>query len=181
MKHPACRLLLAVLLFATGTLLVSCKGGAKAEAPYAGYTKAGFDKLAGFKFETPAVVLSADKNAKPQVDLSALPSEVRALSGQDVRLTGFMLPVKLQNGLVTEFLLVKDQASCCFGSSPDANHWVMVKIPQGVKNIGDMPVHVYGRLAVGPVFDTANFLIAIYSLEAKAAEAAPDVVIDNGQ
>ena len=85
------------------------------------------------------------------------------------------------NGLVTEFLLVKDQASCCYGGSPYPNHWVMVRLPKGIKNISDTPVHVYGRLTVGPVYDTANYLIAVYSMDGQMAAAAPDVAVDNGQ
>ena len=52
---------------------------------------------------------------------------------------------------------------------------------KGVKNISDTPVHVYGKLAVGPVYDTANYLIAVYSMEGQMAVAAPEVPINNGQ
>lgn len=175
------RLLFAALLGAS-LVLGACKGGAKADAAaHAGYQPAGFDKLASFVMEALPIDPAADKSVKPSIDESKIPAEVKALSGKDVRVTGFMIPVKLVNGLVTEFLLVKDQLSCCYGGSPNPNHWVMVKLPKGVKNISDMPVHVYGRLTVGPVFDTSNYLIAVYSMDAQMAESAPEVAINNGQ
>ncbi len=173
--------LVAALLGAV-VVLGACKGGAKADATaQAAYQPAGFDKLASFLFEAAPIDPAADKSVKPVVDESKIPTEIRALSGKDVRITGFMIPVKLVNGLVTEFLLVKDQTSCCYGGAPNPNHWVMVKLAKGIKNVSDMPVHVYGRLEVGPVFDTSNYLIAIYRLEGERAEAAPEVTIDNGQ
>jgi hypothetical protein len=181
-SHP--RLLVLAALVAAGSLFASCKGGAKADAAggaYAAYQPAGFDKLASFVMEALPVDPAADKSVKPKVDESKIPADVKALNGKDVRITGFMIPVKLVNGLVTEFLVVKDQTSCCYGGSPNPNHWVMVRLPKGVKNIQDTPVHVYGRLTVGPVFDTSNYLIAIYSMDAEAAVGAPDVYIDNGQ
>jgi hypothetical protein len=183
MSRPASRLLLAAALLAAVTLLVSCKGGAKAEgAPaYAAYQPAGFDKLGAYLLEVPPVDPAADRSKPPAFDQAKIPADIWALGGKDVRVTGFMLPVKLVNGLVTEFLLVKDQASCCYGGSPYPNHWVMVRLPKGVKNISDSPVHVYGKLTVGPVYDTANYLIAVYSMDAQLAVAAPDAPVDNGQ
>jgi hypothetical protein len=183
MSRPTARLLLAVSLLAAGTLLVSCKGGAQADAAsaYAAYQPAGFDKLGAYVLEVPPVDPAADRGKPPAFDRTKIPADIWALGGKDVRVTGFMLPVKLVNGLVTEFLLVKDQTSCCYGGSPFPNHWVMVRLPKGVKNISDTPVRVYGKLAVGPVYDTANYLIAVYSMDAQLAEAAPDVVVDNGQ
>jgi hypothetical protein len=176
------RHLLFAALFGAAVGLGACKGGAKADAAaHAGYQAVGFDKLASFVFEAAPIDPAADKSVKPVVDESRIPAAIKALSGKDVRVTGFMIPVKLVNGLVTEFLLVKDQTSCCYGGAPNPNHWVMVKLAKGMKNISDMPVHVYGRLEVGPVFDTSNYLIAIYRLDGQSAEAAPEVTIDNGQ
>jgi hypothetical protein len=182
MFRPAPRLFLTAALLAAGMLLVSCKDSAEAgKAAYAAYQPAGFDKLGAYLLEVAPVDPAVDRSKPPGFDKAKIPADIWALSGKDVRVTGFMLPVKLVNGLVTEFLLVKDQASCCYGGSPYPNHWVMVRLPKGIKNISDTPVHVYGRLTVGPVYDTANYLIAVYSMDGQMAAAAPDVAVDNGQ
>jgi len=40
-----------------------------------------------------------------------------------VAVTGFMLPTKMDKGLVTEFLLVKESMMCCYGVMPKINEW----------------------------------------------------------
>src|SRR5689334_1286597 len=119
---PRClpRLFVTAALLASGATLVSCadKASAEAAAMRAAYQPAGFDKLGAYVLEMPAVDPAADRSKPPAFDESRIPAGIRALSGRNVRATGYMLPVKLSQGLVTDFLLVKDQASCCYGGSP---------------------------------------------------------------
>ena len=56
-----------------------------------------------------------------------------------------MLPLKVADGVTTEFLIMKDQSMCCFGSVPKINEWVSVKTTgKGVKPIMDQPVSMLG-------------------------------------
>ena len=38
------------------------------------------------------------------------------------------MPLRLKKGLVTEFLLFRDQAACCFGDKAKMNHYMRVKV-----------------------------------------------------
>jgi hypothetical protein len=130
-----------------------------------GYLKADFDKLAGFPFDVPA-----GAGAKPPAD--QIPAGIRALDGRKVRVTGFMLPVKLEGGLVKEFLLVANPMLCCYGMVPKINEWVVVRMTgAGVKPLMDIPVEFYGVLRVKETFEE-GYLVNIYTLDGERMGAA---------
>ena len=58
---------------------------------------------------------------------------VKAWNGKKAIVTGFMLPTKLENGSgkAVEFLLMANQMACCYGTVPNMNDWVIVKIAEG--------------------------------------------------
>lgn len=88
----------------------------------------------------------------------AIPPRVQALNGKRVRISGYMLPVKLENGLVKECLLLRNQMMCCFGRRPELNEWVIVKMKgKGVPSTMDTPVSFYGTLHVGEMFENGVF------------------------
>jgi hypothetical protein len=141
-----------------------------------GYLKVGFDVLAGYPFETPPPFDPAadPKAASPAVD-GQLPGYIRQLDGQKVLVTGFMLPIKMEGGLVKEFLLLKNQMMCCYGVPPQMNEWVLVRMTgDDVKPVMDTPVSFYGRLKVGAMFES-GYMTGLYLLEGEklAAEPAP--------
>jgi hypothetical protein len=127
-----------------------------------GYERVGFDRLAGFKFVPPAPDLAPD-NAR-QAGESQIPDAIKALNGRKTLVTGYMLPVRLANGRVTEFLLVRDPSMCCYGAVPEMNEWVVVKMKSGgVAPVMDVPVGFYGELKVGPQFEN-GYMTGIYEL-----------------
>jgi hypothetical protein len=143
---------------------------AKAESKFAvnadGYLVVGFDQLASFEFVPPATD-AADKGAPAAATKGAeqIPERIRALDGQKAAVTGFMLPVKMDKGLVTEFLLVKDAMMCCYGVMPKLNEWIVVKMTgAGVPPLMDTPVIFEGKLKVGELYDN-GYLTGIYLLE----------------
>jgi hypothetical protein len=78
------------------------------------------------------------------------PSSVVALNGKVVQLTGFMLPLKIEDGKVSEFLLLKDQNACCYGRMPRLSEWIVVRPGEkGVQPQMDVPIHCRGLLSVG--------------------------------
>jgi hypothetical protein len=127
-----------------------------------------FKVLAGFRL--PKAIF----NAKPGHVLGYLPPAIRKLDGKEVTVTGFMLPTRIHNKLVTEFMLMRTQNTCCFGIPPELHEVVEVlKIDNPSKVLMDTPVRVVGRLHVQERWDS-SFLCSIYQLDAERVETDPD-------
>lgn len=125
-----------------------------------GYLRAGFDRLASYP-------LIATLETKPADVAAAIPEPIRKLDGRNVIVRGFMLPVKLEKGLVTEFLLMSSQQLCCYGVVPELNQWVVVRLARGVPPVQDVPLEFRGRLHVGPLVES-DVLTGIYRLDGEA-------------
>jgi hypothetical protein len=119
----------------------------------------GFDKLASFEFTAPESEAAAPAAEKQ------IPDRIRELDAKQVAVTGFMLPVKMDGGLVTEFLLVKDPMMCCYGVMPKVNEWVVVKmVGKGVPPLMDIPITFEGQLQVGQIYE-GGYLTGLYLLK----------------
>ena len=129
-----------------------------------GYVKVGFDLLAGFKITPPPF----DANAKPGSDGPSLgaqiPDAIRGFDGREAIVTGFMLPIKMEGGRVTELLLMRTQMMCCYGVVPQVNEWILVRMAKGVHQLMDVPVSFSGKLHVKELYEN-GFLTAIYTLD----------------
>jgi hypothetical protein len=142
-----------LLLAGCGLLALRAAEPAKAD----GYEIVGFDRLASYAYTAPET-----ENAKPT---DQIPAPIKALDQHKVAVTGFMLPTKMDKGLVTEFLLVKDPMMCCYGVMPKINEWVVVKmVGGGVKPLMDIPITFDGTLRVGEMFEN-GYLTGVYLLE----------------
>ena len=124
----------------------------------------GFDKLASFQYTVPEGPV--DTNAVAQAGASQqIPETIKALNNRLISLKGFMLPLKVEKGLVTELLIMRDQSMCCYGTVPKINEWVSVKmVGGGVKPIMDQAVTLFGKLKVGEMFEN-GYLVGIYALD----------------
>ena len=131
-----------------------------------GYVKLGFEQLASYEFNPPAFDPAANPNAKPPTGEEQIPAVVKGWNGKKAVITGFMVPVKMDKGLVTEFLLMRNTMSCCFGAVPNMNEWVVVKMKKGVQPLMDLPVSFYGELKVGAMFEN-GYMTGLYELEAE--------------
>ena len=135
-----------------------------------GYQVVGFDRLASFAY-VPAELNPAGSKAPATPEANQIPEKIRALDSAKVMVTGFMLPVKMNQGLVTEFLLVKDPMLCCYGIMPKLNEWVVVKMTgKGVPPLMDVPLSFEGKLKVGEQYDN-GYLTGIYLLEGEKQAA----------
>ncbi len=135
-----------------------------------GIIHVGFDVLAGYPYPETHDPLPADAAPMP----SRIPESLRALNGHAVAIKGFMLPMKLQSGLATELLLMRDQSMCCFGVVPRINDWVSVKMRgRGVKPIQDQPVTIFGTFEAGETYEN-GYLVSLYRLVGERMETALD-------
>ncbi len=136
-----------------------------AEVPQGdGYETVGFDRLAAYAF-TPPDYDPTVPNAKPPSGADQIPAAIKALDRRKVAVTGYMLPTKMDKGLVVEFLLVKDPMLCCYGVMPKVNEWVVVKMTgAGVKTLMDVPITFNGTLRVGEMYEN-GYLTGVYLLE----------------
>lgn len=131
------------------------------------YLSIGFNQLAAFNFEMTDDLLEAkgDPDELTEKTNGQIPESIRNLNAQSVAVKGYMLPLKVEQGAVTEFLLMRDQSMCCFGTVPRINEWVSVKtIGKGVKPMMDEPVTIFGKLHVGEMREN-GYLVGIYSMD----------------
>jgi len=150
-----------------GASVLAGGGAARANAPLEeenGFVKLGFDRLASYTFKVPPFDPAATPNVQPPTGEEQIPDWLKKLSGRKVRLTGFMLPLKMEGNKVTEFLLLSDPMMCCYGAVPDMNQWVVVKFKDGVRPLQDVPIDFFGELRVGAMFEN-GYMTGIYSLE----------------
>ncbi len=131
------------------------------------YLSVGFDQLASYTFEVSDELLESKGDPKELTEKTnqQIPDTIRKLSDQSVAVKGYMLPLKVEQGAVTEFLLMRDQSMCCFGTVPKINEWVSVKtIGKGVKPVMDEPVTIFGKLHVGEMREN-GYLVGIYRMD----------------
>jgi len=129
-----------------------------------GYLKLGFDQLAAYNFTPPPFDPAADPKAIPPTGEEQIPEIVKSWNGKKAVIVGYMVPVKMDKGLVTEFLLMRNTMACCFGTVPNMNEWVIVKMKKGVQPMMDVPVEFYGQLKVGAMFEN-GYMTGLYELE----------------
>ena len=138
-----------------------------------GFASVGFDVLATFKYEVPEDAPASKTNAPAADPDTQIPANVKAFSGKKVAVKGFMLPLKVEGGLVTELLLMRDQSMCCFGTVPKINEWIAVKMTtSGIKPVMDQAVTLYGTLKVGAMREN-GYLVGIYQMDADTIDRPP--------
>ncbi len=126
--------------------------------------RVGFDVLGGFPFTPPAYdPAKPDDPVSPRVD-EQIPQAVRKLNGSKVIVTGFMLPMQMNGGQVSEFLLLRDQTMCCFGEQPQMNEWIVVRMAKPGQYVPDVPKSFEGSLKVGAIEEN-GYMSGIYLLE----------------
>lgn len=90
----------------------------------------------------------------PPQFLDHAPASIRALDGRVVRIRGFMIPLKVESGRLSECAIVASQLSCCFGVAPRFCEFVIVRLPpEGPPPPADIPLSFKGTLHVGDVVE----------------------------
>jgi hypothetical protein len=160
----AAAFLRAADVVAPAAVAASSPGAAPGPDLDKGYLKLGFEQLANYTFIPPAFDPAAEPNVKPPTGEEQIPAAVKEWNGRKAVITGFMVPVKMEKGLVTEFLLMRNTMACCYGTVPNMNEWVIVKMKKGVAPLMDVPISFYGELKVGAMFEN-GYMTGLYELE----------------
>lgn len=107
----------------------------------------------------------------PAAAQAGLPENLRAAVGREVQIAGYMLPLVVENGRASQLLLLRNTLACCYGQSPAANEYLVVKTPPpGLPVTMDVPVAVRGRLRVEPVM-LGGLLVEYFHLDEAALVA----------
>lgn len=73
------------------------------------------------------------------------------LANKEIEMSGFMLALEFDNGLVSEFLLVPTMGACSHKPVPPANQIIYVKAKQAIEAGSPyMPVNITGTLRITP-------------------------------
>lgn len=139
-----------------------------------GYLQIGFDKLARFWVNLKYVPVKSDPPS-PIHQLaptlaSPIPDAIRALDNKKVAVRGFLLPLKADAGLTTEFILLRNQSMCCYGKPPQVNEWMHVRMTgKGVRAIMDQPMTICGTLHVAEYLENKQIL-GVYQMDGDKME-----------
>ena len=147
-------------------------GGAAPDAVLPGFLPVSFERLASFDYEMPEDLTAPVADEDGVVYKEQIPQGIKALNQKAISLKGFMLPLKVEQGLVTEMLIMRDQSMCCYGTVPKINEWVSVRMEkEGVKPVMDEPVTIHGTLKVGEVLEN-GYLVGIYEMDGQQMTSA---------
>jgi hypothetical protein len=126
----------------------------------------GFDKLAAFEY----VVTDAGTGASEEEIAAAkqkdqIPAWARFYDGKKVALTGFLMPLKLENGMTPKFIMMRDITTCCYGNVPNMNEYVIVTMTgPGIKPIQDVPVVLTGTFRIAEKYEN-GYLSSIFQMD----------------
>jgi hypothetical protein len=142
----------------------------------AGEIVIGFDALSGYPMQLPDNLISNPNQAAwadAQVN-AMIPPAIKALDGKKVRIEGFMLPTNWGNkGKVTNFLLMRNQISCCYGGPSQVHEFVTIRVQgKGVSSEMESTILVGGILHVGAIRENGQ-LVGIYRLETEGYSVSP--------
>lgn len=164
---------IAATNLARGTSAPAAAPGPQPEVMEGGFLRIGFDRLSGFKFDVYEVYSETNAGRPLLRSDDTIPPDIQALDGRRVSVRGFVLPLRLKRGKVIEFLLLRDQGTCCFGPQAQINHFMRVRHPAGAEFENGLAYRVGGTLRVGEVY-VQGYLTGIYNLDAEQVARAED-------
>ena len=145
---------------------VALEGGATkpARKDADGVLPLSFQKLASFEYETIDPLSMLQKSGEAKTDI---PAEILALSEQQVKIDGFLMPTIFEGGKVERFLLTRSYITCCFGDVLNMNE--VVDCTTGPKLevsyfLSGQPVTVTGWFEVGEKKSEFGYVESIYRL-----------------
>jgi len=126
----------------------------------------GFDKLSSFQY----TLVDAGTGATPEEiaehqKKDPVPAWVRTYDGKRVLLTGYMMPLQLENGRSRKFVMMRDVTTCCYGAVPNMNDYLVVTMKEpGAEIVQDVPVQLLGTFRVDHRYD-AGYVVSLFVMD----------------
>ena len=136
-------------------------GAASLTPSAAGVPRLDFEELASFVFIPPPFDPSGASAAMAEAQI---PASIKRWQGKRVVVTGYMLPSAVRDGLVTEFMLMRNHVAFGNLDAPTINEWVIVRMKQGIRAELKLPIAIAGKLKIGAIWQR-GYLVGIYDLE----------------
>lgn len=115
----------------------------------------GFDKLSAFPYTIVDVGTGATaEEIKVAQARDQVPAWIRLYHGQRVVLTGYMMPLLIENGVSKKFVMMRDVNTCCYGSVPNMNDYAVVTMKgAGIAVVQDVPVELIGTFRIDEKYE----------------------------
>jgi len=151
-----------------GIIAMALYLGAGESAPSAkietqsGYKYVDITELDNFAYYTP---LPGEKPDPELLAKNSIPETVKNLNGSRVTLTGFIMPVSVDDdGNVEEFALNGSYDRCFYGAPSQINQWIHVKMQPGqYAPFSHSPVTVSGTFEVGELIEDGE-VVSLYRM-----------------
>lgn len=130
-----------------------------------------FKILASFEYEVidPLEMLSGDQREIA----NEIPSSIEELSGERVKVDGYLMPTIFESGRVQEFLLTRSYITCCFGDVLNMNEVIDCDIEKDLEVsyfLSGQPVTVTGWFEVGEKKSEFGYVESIYRMIVEKVE-----------
>ncbi len=163
---------IALVLFTAG--VVAAEAVPKVTNPTPGKIKVdgrevfalGFDKLSAFPYK----LLDAGTGATPaeiaeHVKIDQVPSWIHVYDRQEVLLTGYMMPLQIENGRSKKFVMMRDVTTCCYGAVPNMNDYLIVTMKgDGIEVVQDVPVELLGTFHIDQRYE-GGYVVSLFVME----------------
>ncbi len=151
---------------------------ARASGPQQGPLDISYQDLSLIEYDVDAMLdymLFPDEYDEEDAKDLAFPRALTELMNREVSIVGYMIPGEMEQGRVTDFMLVRDLLGCCFGGSPMPDEWLDVIMVEGqtAEYRPYLPMRVTGTMTLGGEQDEAGFAMGIYRM------SATDVVVED--
>ncbi len=130
-----------------------------------------FKILASFEYEVidPLEMLSGDQREVS----NEIPSSIQELTGERVKVDGYLMPTIFESGRVQEFLLTRSYITCCFGDVLNMNEVIDCDIEKDLEVsyfLSGQPVTVTGWFEVGEKKSEFGYVESIYRMIVEKVE-----------
>jgi hypothetical protein len=126
----------------------------------------GFDKLSAFPYKiTDAGTGATPEEIQAAMKVDQVPSWIKIYDNQRVLLTGYMMPLQLENGRAKKFVMMRDINTCCYGAVPNMNDYVVVTMKgQGAENVQDVPVELTGLFRIEQRYE-GGYVVSLFVMD----------------
>jgi hypothetical protein len=126
----------------------------------------GFDKLSSFPYKiTDAGTGASSAEIEVAMKVDQVPKWIRFYDNKQVVLTGYLMPLQLENGKAKKFVMMRDINTCCYGAVPNMNDYVVVTMKgAGVENLQDVPVELTGTFRIEQKYE-GGYVVSLFVMD----------------